>query len=444
MTHSDQLSPDTNRLLAGWLLCLTLVVMAACSESGEEELDLREDAQSYAYNRAGVYSDVLKDCVLVGTVAASCTLETLPVLGQLGTPEPAAIMDRVLVTHDWMGERFEEMLGELPADLLPLFGSTTAIFIGSYVRPSYYSTLNGAIHLDPNFLWLTRAEKATISRSQDPRQEYGAELQFDAFRRFVRDQNYAWRTYSLADQSERDLSDIKLGLARVLYHELAHANDFLPYTEIGALDSKLKVIEAVDSVRESWVSNALTSEQPLNASVLKSLALARYRNDPPSTEEKTIDAAFAGSLMQNDGANYFYGYYTIREDLAGLFEAVMMKVNFDIDMDFAFVSNPDNTDVQCSDYIVGWGVRGRLGNPTVASRAAYVANRILQDPAPVESMLNEQSMIEQYMRPGDDWCENLILDDVAEVSPDGEGQKSISRTPAHTEGKLRETDGQPD
>lgn len=409
-----------SRLL--WLILP--LVLVACSE-GNDEADLRLDSQSYAYNNEGAYASVLKDCVLTGTVSDSCTLETLPFIGQEGSSDISAIMDRVLVTHSWMGLRFEEMLHQLPDDLLPLFGSTTAIFIGSYLRPSYYSTLNGAIHIDPNFLWLTRQEKATISQQRDPRQDFGAELQFDAFRRFVRDQNNAWESYSLSDSSEREHQDILLSLARVLYHELSHANDFMPHSELSGLDSSLRVIDAIDSVRENWVYRTLVANQPLNSDFLKSLARVRYRNNPPSEEEKSAEAEYVGALMQNDGANYFYGYYTDREDLAGLFEAVMMKLNFDVDMDFAFVTNPGGASPRCSEYVVGWGVRGRLGDPLVASRARLVVNRILSDTQRVESMLNEQAlMTQQYMRPGDDWCSNLILDDVSV----GASQKAHEKT----------------
>ncbi|MBX2882237.1 MAG: hypothetical protein KTR32_19980 [Granulosicoccus sp.] len=418
-------------------MVVTIALLGACSES-RDELDLRTDSESYAYKRDSEFSDVLKGCVLAATVADACTLDTLPFIGQRGAPDPANIMERVVVTHDWMATRFEEMLHLLPEDLLPLFGSTTAIFIGSYVNPSYYSTWNGAIHIDPRFLWLSREEKATISRKPDPRLEYGADLGFDAFRRFVLGQNNAWRNYSLTDESERQHADIRLGLSRVLYHELAHANDFMPHTVLGSVDTSLKVNSAVNSVRDSWVSRALSAEQPLNSDLLKSMALVRYRNNVATAEEQLVDAAYAGSLMQNDGANYFYGYYTEREDLAGLFEAIMMKLNFGVDMDFAFVSNPETDDPDCSEYVVGWGVRGRLGNPLVASRAAFVAERILADPQRVEAMLGEQAMTEQFMRPGDDWCENLILEDVSEVSSDKSSIHSGDMM------RLREADGQLD
>jgi len=49
------------------------------------------------------------------------------------------IMQRVVVTHDWMAVRMEEMLYRMPADLVQLFAPVTVIIIGSEVRPSSFT-----------------------------------------------------------------------------------------------------------------------------------------------------------------------------------------------------------------------------------------------------------------------------------------------------------------
>jgi len=405
------------RLLLPSALWLMVVALSGCSAGDAEPAGLRTDSRAYAYDVDGSYADVLKRCVLVQSIADSCTLAELPVLGHSGTPTRDDIMQRVLLTHDWMGIRFGKLLEQLPDDLLHLFGATTAIYIGSYVRPSFYSTLNGAIHLDPDFLWLTEAEKATISREQDFRSSFGAELEFEAFRRFVRQQRYAWQFYPLDSNEERSYVDIRLSLARLLYHELAHANDFMPHTVWASLDSSLKFFDAVDSVRDQWVSAALSAEQPLNSSELKGLAKVRYRNDTPTEAEKSAAADYVGALMQADGANYFYGYFTEREDLAGIFEASMMKLHFAVDMDIAFVTKPEVDNPICADFLVGWGARGRLGNPHVAARARFITQRILSSASAVEALLDDLALEEQFMRVGDDWCDNLVLDTAADTTP---------------------------
>ena len=75
-------------------------------------------------------------------------------------------MERVVVSHDWMGVRFEQLMRRMPTDLVELFAPVTAIVIGSDVRPSFYSSFRGTINLDPGFLWMSVPEKQTISVEQ--------------------------------------------------------------------------------------------------------------------------------------------------------------------------------------------------------------------------------------------------------------------------------------
>ena len=240
-----------------------------------------------------------------------------------------------------------------------------------------------------------------------------ADLQFEFFRRFLRGQNYAWNNYSLSDESERSIEDIVVPLARLLFHELAHANDFLPHAQWSRVDRSLKFIDAIDSIRAHWVSDALQGQLPLNSQELIALADVRFRNATPTQEQTEVTSEYAGALLQNDGANYFYGYLTPREDLAGLFTAVMMKQHYDVDTDIAFVDKPDSEEPSCADYLVGWGVRHRLSNPTVIERTRFVVDRLLQNPAQINALLDGLSEQEVFMREGESWCANLYLDNAA-------------------------------
>ena len=46
-------------------------------------------------------------------------------------------------------------------------------------------------------------------------------------------------------------NDININFARLLYHELAHANDFLPAETHSSLNISLKVYEAINSIEQS-------------------------------------------------------------------------------------------------------------------------------------------------------------------------------------------------
>ena len=73
------------------------------------------------------------------------------------------------------GQRFKEFLETMDphGDFKNLLRATTAIVISYDVRPSYYWVVTGAIHLDPDNLWLTPDERDTINQAPDYRASFG-------------------------------------------------------------------------------------------------------------------------------------------------------------------------------------------------------------------------------------------------------------------------------
>jgi len=219
------------------LTLLSLLFIASCS-SGGDILDTRgtivpaakqrliPSTEAYAYYPSSPYASVLKDCIV--PEEEPCTLDTLPFIGQENLqPTIVDIMDRVLVTHDWMGERFEQILVAMPPETLDLFVPVTAIIIGSEVRPSNYWAAYGRIALDPASLWLSNSEKTTISKQEDFRTNLGSEIKYRSRTTSTIGGKYAWSYFSLSGDKERTLRDIRYPMARLLFHELAHANDFI-------------------------------------------------------------------------------------------------------------------------------------------------------------------------------------------------------------------------
>lgn len=356
------------------------------------------------------YADVLKDCVLVNTIAASCTAATLPFIGQV-TPQPTVddVLNRVLITHDWMGQRFAEVLAAAPSDLLSLFASATSIVIGSEVRPSFYTALNGGIQLDPAFLWQSVEEKRTISISQDFRTDFGAALQFDAFRRGIINGERATRFFSLRNDSTREFADLQLNIMSLLYHELGHANDFLPANAIAELDSEKKVIDALVENQRFWLSPQLESTLPLNSQVVKTAAGVRFGDDDADEQIAALTSEDMGLLFADDGSLDFYSYNTIREDFATLLEYSMMRKNYALELNFAFANKIEETDdTVCEDYIVGWGVRNRLANPVVAQRARLVVENVYGQNSDNSEFFDTGLGTEVLMTPGVDWCTNNV------------------------------------
>jgi len=362
----------------------------------------------HPYRPDSPYAEVLKRCVLVHTVEASCTLDTLPFIGQVATiPDIDDILDRLLVTHDWMGDRLAEVLRAAPADLQILFGSTTSILIGSEVRPSSYTGLNGGIQLDPNYLWQSVAEKRTVSVEEDYRSDYGRDLGFWFYQRHLINGERAYPYFDLEDDSTRELEDLLIPVVRLLYHELAHANDYLPPTAVTSLDSSLQVFEALDLLRDQWLSPQLDALYPLNNESMYSLAQVRFRGADATDAEKEMTAADVGQQFAEDGSANFYSYNTIREDLAVLFEATMMRLTFGLQTNIAFIDKIDQSENPgCEEYLVGWGVRNRLANPLVAQRAHWVVTQIYGGNEDFDQYMTNGLGAEETMTEGVDWCTN--------------------------------------
>ena len=402
--------------------------LGACGSDGPDPLsrsDVRGTDELRPYRPDGPWASVLTGCAVVDEPLAACALDVLPFIGQ-ATDEPDVddVLDRTLVTHDWMGERFEALLRDAPEDLVRLFGATTSISIGSTVRPSNYWIGTGAIQLDPADLWLAVEEKRNVATVADYRAPFARRLAFrNEWAQRVDGRPIAPRS-DLEDRNTRTLDDIRLPFASVMYHELAHANDFLPPGEAAALDPSARPLDALTGIAERWLSTRLVGASPLDSLILQRLARVRFLGDEPTASEAAIGPVVAGAEMDGDGATIFYGYSTIHEDFATLFEAAMMKARHDVDFHVAFTDVPPDPDaVRCADLTVGWGVRNRLGDAAVNVRAGLAVASVYPDDAALLGGVSAALGTQESMAPGTTWCENVGGADVAPVDgpagPDG-------------------------
>ena len=370
--------------------------------------DVRDTDQLYAYRPDGAYASVLKECALIDSADDACTLSTLPFIKQ-ATPDftRSDIVDRLLVTHPWMGQRFEALIAAAPDSMIQLFGSITAISIGSTVRPSNYWTGTGAIQLDPENLWLTIAEKANVSIEEDYRSGFGADLQYWAFGTLRDGDQAAIKFFNLTDTRERTLDDIKYPMYRLLFHELAHAVDYMPEASIPSLDASLTPNSAIYRNRQFALSPQLVADLPLYSQTLYELGQVSFRGETATDFQKSITPADAGNEMAGDGAMRYYGYSTDREDFATLFALTMMKFSFGLDYHIGYVQKPvDENNYSCSELTVGWGMRNRLADALVNPRAKRVFEQIYGTSTEFDAFFANGVGQTNAMTPGVDWCTN--------------------------------------
>ena len=363
-------------------------------------------AATSAYVPSAPYADVLKNCTYAGSATQTCTLGTLPFLGmESADPTVDDVLERALVSHQWMGANLALVLEELPSDLLPLFRSITAVVVASDVRPAHYDPDTGAIYLDPDFLWLSVAERDTVSTEPDPRSGFGLNLQFQMPWRYVR-ANQPLTIFLNADGS-RDLSQIIEIMAYLLYHELAHAVDFMPPDGLSFLGAGLTVPQALD--QQAPLSSGFQAAQPLNSSLLKELAAVSFRGVSASPAQQSLLPQELVAEFVNDGAVQYYAYTSQFEDFAVLFESAMMKWHFGYDKDTAITNRPASGGVNSA--IVAWGTRGRLGEQPVYDRVLAAGQRLYPGQlAEFEAFLSAEPTSPPRMQEGESWAQNLTLD----------------------------------
>jgi hypothetical protein len=345
------------------------------------------------------YGNQLDKCLNLPEEGTPCTLAAMSFIGQTTqAPTKDDILARTLVSHAWMATRFGQLLDSMPNDIRLLFRGVTGVVIGADIRPSHYSYNTGAIYLDPDRLWLTDAERNTVSTVPDFRSDFGSELKYVSLWRYLIAGNYAWRSTN----GERSISDITIPMAALLFHELAHANDFMPPAQIPLVNPQNTVRQELESLYEKRVSYDLYSRIPLQSEILYGLGQVLFQGVKATELQRSYSASEVGQEFEVDGASDDYAYSTAYEDTAMLFEEVMMKYHYNADREVAFTDAPLNEGNYCNDYIVRWGQRNRIGDPLVKSRAQIVVSQLLgrSDTSAYFAILPSP----KYMVSGTDWC----------------------------------------
>ena len=365
-------------------------------------------AKVVPYSANSPHANNLAACVYSNQLNNACQLSRLPLIAQETlTPSVDDIMNRVLVSHQWMGDRFREFLtNEDPNnDFKNLLRATTAVVISYDVRPSFYWAATGAIYLDPNDFWLTPDERDTINEAPDFRANFSNDLQFSMPFRYVLNNDFASRFVSRTSRVSRVANDRLYSLASLMYHELAHANDFFPSSRWSQLNRNDSVLTAAQP--NSTQSNLLESRLPLFNDEMRGLAQVSFAGETANATQRAYQPADIVPFYTTDRANEYYSYSTIREDFAVLFEELMMQSRYQAMRDTTITNRPQGENVTARDFIITWGQRGRVADPAVQPRVQFVADRVLPE-------LDTRALINNLATPllldvGDNWIESLII-----------------------------------
>ena len=377
-------------------------------------------SRTYPYRAGGPFASALVRCTYeanlqyTGGSTNLCPLSTLPFLDQTtagAVPTVDQIMDRVVVSHDWMGETFEQLLRtQASQDMLRLFNGVTAIVIGAQVRPSFYYALTGAIYLDAENFWLTAAQRDVINEAPDFRSDFDRDLMYSGVWRYTQNNQNTFVPFPATSRISRDVSYLLAEAGWLLYHELAHASDFLPPSVRPSLNNSLSAYANISPrfQAQQLPSDQLTSSFPLQSAQLAGLAQVKFFGATADATQRAYTPNDIAGFFAADRSTDEYSYSTTREDLAMTFEEFMMVHNHGWRRDVA-ITDKIGPATTSGNLIVRYGQRGRVGEVAVKPRAQVavqaLAPWVLQ--ADPNAVTNLPAPI--AMRAGDSWTGNLVL-----------------------------------
>jgi hypothetical protein len=368
---------------------------------------------------------VLADCVFNAARAQSCTLAQLPFIGaSTATVTVDDVMARVVTSRPWMAQRLRELLQTLPPDLLQMMKPVTAIVVGSKVRPSFYWVATGALYIDPQYLWTTPEELANVDKTPDYRTDFGQTLQFTTLWRYVKDNDYAYDWYPLNYTGTRSIDDTKVAFAALIVHELTHAGDFAPPRLLAGLPTGKPLLDVLNQVADQRISSRLYLTNPLRSTVLKELGEALFRTGRPTTQQQALTATDVSLEFSADRASDDYAYASQYEDAAMLAEEALMRVYYGVSRDIAVTPKPTVQNPTSADYIVTWGMRGRIGQEGVKQAAAQVVGELLPNANLAPAILGLPAP--RPMRVGASWTDNLMLDPLPAAAAPAERPQSLA------------------
>jgi hypothetical protein len=372
----------------------------------------------------GPRAAALADCVLNAARAQSCTLGQLPFIGaSTSTVTVDDVMARVVTSRPWMAQRLRELLQTLPPDLLQMMKPVTAIAVGGKVRPSFYWSATGALYIDPQYLWTTPEELADVDKTPDYRTDFGKDLQFATLWRYVKNNDRAYPSYSFYETQPRSIDDIKVHFASLIVHELAHAGDFAPPRLLANLPTDKPLLDVLNQVADQRISTQLYRTNPLRSTTLKALGTVLFQGGSPTAQQQALTAADVGVEFAADRASDDYAYASQYEDAAMLAEEALMRVYYGVSRDIAITPKPTVQNPMGADYIVTWGMRGRIGQEGVKQAAAQVVAELMPNInlAPVILSLPAPTP----MRVGASWTDNQMLDPLPATAATAERRQSL-------------------
>lgn len=323
--------------------------------------------------RTTSYSEKMEVCVYADTNEKSCIISELPLIGL--SKEKITIdniLDRTLVSHEFLGETFKQVLLKLNPEMLQMFGAVSSIVISDRINPSFYYSRTGTIYLSGHFFWKNASERKLLSQVRDNREGVGFPLQF------FFDGGYMKNGNPITERAQRDIQtydEMSINVARLLFHELTHANDFFP--ELLYKGQNFDLSKTYQKVAfERFINNELQSDkQPsqLSSKLLQRVGQVLFQQEEATAEDSAVLAEEVVKEFKNDVATDDYAYSTTREDFAMIAEEALMLYYYEASRYLCIVKLPEAHFVPPENYVyqIAWGEKRRVLEPKIKTRAHF-------------------------------------------------------------------------
>ena len=339
-----------------------------------------------------------------------CSLGELPLLGQqTQNPSIQNVMDRVVITHDWTGYRFQQILERLPRQVLQLFKPAAIVYIGSDTEFTHFEFDRAIFNINIDEIWVNATEKKAVLVGDERLATFTETgLRFEPRFRWMKDSVNA---YSGLFGTERDAEQMLLLLGRSIYYDLALPNNRLSGERFNALEDTQLPLDVLAFDASTAISTELYSNASLttDSSNLYLLADVQYGSEEISASlSSEFRAAGVGAEIAAQGKPRFFSFTAKENDLATLFELAMVKMVHRVYLDVALVDAFDGPAILgCDDYKIGWGVRNRIAAPRVSARAKFVVESLIGQSDETDAFFASQLGVQTGLPPGVGWCDSI-------------------------------------
>lgn len=364
-----------------------------------------EVGEVYPYRPLAKNAQKIKECIYADTNEKSCAVSKLPLIGMAdGQVTIDKILDRTVVSHDFLGEAFRQVLLRMPTETLQLFGAVSAVVISDKVNPSFFFRNTGAIYISGSYFWRNYNEWEIVSKAKDSRDGSGMPLQYTFSSDYLKNGK---SIYDREDRNTQSYSEIALKTSRVLFHELSHANDFFSPSLYKSEEFDTSKTFSQISMNRYLDNNLLSQQMPekVKSEKLAHLGQVLFQGEKATTADSQVTAEEVLNEFLADSASDEYAYSTDREDFAMCAEESLMFAYNDAPRYIVLIKYPKAyfTPPENYKYEFIWGQKGRVLEPRIKEKSIFAVENILNTAAAERVKTKLDSSYSKTIPTGSTW-----------------------------------------